>query len=112
MGGRDALKEDLSFGGINVVVNPVGPCGQTLRECCETVHILIQVTPLSYIIPPANPQSSAAVGLHFPSVSEYYKRLYERAGMNLRLGFSCVGPPVPRVEDQHVHLFPRISTLD
>lgn len=30
----------------------------------------------------------------------------------IRLRFSSVGPPVPRVEDQHVHPFPRIPSLD
>ena len=37
---------------------------------------------------------------------------YDRDKKILRLCSSGVGPPVPRVEDQHVHALPCISALD
>ena len=74
MGGRNPLKEDLGLSRINILINPASPCVEPLIKCCQTVHIFVQITPISDIIPPAfhmHPQPQ-----HYKSVNKTQYKFY------------------------------------
>ena len=107
MGGRNPLEENFGFGRINIKVNPGGPCAQPFIKCSEAVHIFIQFGSFAHIIPSALPLNTQ---INFLIVEEKEHRKKMDGTVPLRIAF--VGPPVPRVEDQHVHLFPCIPCSD
>lgn len=54
MRGRDPLEEDLGLGRVDVAVDPPSPCGQSLVECNQPVHVPVVLASVLHIIPPAH----------------------------------------------------------
>lgn len=100
---RNALEEDFGFRRINIVVDPSSPGGQSLVKCNQPVHIFVQFTPFLDIIPSVKHRNALAMKMKMktPQIIK----------VDLRLRSSSMGPPMPSVEDQHVHAQPCVAIV-
>lgn len=117
MGWGNSLEENRSLGRIDVKIHPLAPCSKRLLESKHTIHVLANLCSLLDVIP--SDQKKKYIQLIIlikPKIllRENYPKMLEIKNRKeiVRLRRSPSVPPMPCVEDEHVHSCPSLSSLN